>query len=73
MYKTKNEIEKWLKAFNSEQVERIMADNYLDYIDENDLDGFERFRDNGAWPLNLLLHKHYLIYYPNGKVKIGGK
>ena len=22
---------------------------------------------------NFLLHKHYLIYYQNGKVKIGGK
>ena len=38
MYKTKKEIEKWIKLFNPEQVERLRADNYLDYIDDEDLD-----------------------------------
>ncbi len=36
---TKKEIEKWIEAFNPEQVERMRADNYLDYIDESDLNG----------------------------------
>ena len=47
MYKTKKEIEKWIKAFNPEQVERMRADNYLDHIDEEDLHGSERFRGGG--------------------------
>ena len=49
MYKTKKEIEDWIKKFNPEQVERMRADNYLDSIDEKDLHGSERFRvsENG--------------------------
>ena len=47
MYKTKKEIEKWIKAFNPEQVKRMRADNYLDYIDEGDLNGSARFRGGG--------------------------
>ena len=47
MYKTKKEIEKWIKAFNPKQVERMRADNYLDHIDEGDLNGSERFRGGG--------------------------
>ena len=39
MYKTKKEIEQWIKAFNLEQVERMRADNYLDHIDDKDLNG----------------------------------
>ncbi len=49
MYKTKNEIEEWIKTFNQEQVERMRADNYLNYIDDDDLNGFERFRSDGEW------------------------
>ena len=33
MYKTKKEIEKWIKAFNPEQVERMRADNFMDHLD----------------------------------------
>ena len=32
MYKTKKEIEKWIKAFNPEQVERMRADNIITWI-----------------------------------------
>ena len=59
MYKTKKEIEKWIKAFNQEQVERMKADNYMDYIDEEDLNGNgvvdegetdpTRINDEGDW------------------------
>ena len=41
MYKTKKEIEDWIKKFNPEQVERMRADNYLDHINDDDLDGNE--------------------------------
>ena len=50
MYKTKKEIEKWIKAFNPEQVERMRTDNYLDHIDEGDLNGSARFRSGGNCP-----------------------
>ena len=49
MYKTKKEIEKWIKVFNPVKVERMRADNYLDYIDDDDQNGYERFRDGGEW------------------------
>ena len=48
MYKTKKEIENWIGSFNSEQVEMMKADNYFDHIDDNDSDGFERFRFGGT-------------------------
>ena len=47
MYKTKKEIEGWMKKFNPEQVERMRADNYLDHIDDEDVSGSERFRGRG--------------------------
>ena len=43
MAKTKKEIEEWIKAFNLRQVERMKEDDYADYIDEDDINGFERF------------------------------
>ena len=73
MYKTKKEIEDWIKKFNPEQVERMRADNYLDHINDDDLDGNQRFRGSGNWSVELLLNKPYLIYYQHGKVKIGGR
>ena len=53
MYKTKKEIEKWSKACNTEHVERMRVDNYLDYIDNEDLDGCERFRWCGNWLVEM--------------------
>ena len=47
MYKTKKEIEDWIKKFNQEQVERMRADNYLDHKNDDDLDINERFRGGG--------------------------
>ena len=55
MYKTKKEIEKWIRSFNREQVERLKADNYLDHIHDKDLDGFERFRRGGNWSVELVV------------------
>ena len=64
MYKTKKEIEKWIKAFNPEQVERMRADNYLDHIDEEDLHGSERFRDGGNWSVELVVPQALLDLLP---------
>ena len=64
MYKTKKEIEKWIKAFNPEQVERMRADNYLDHIDEKDLHGSERFRDGGNWSVELVAPQALLDLLP---------
>ena len=36
-----------IKAFNPEQVERMRAEDYLDHIDNGDLDGCERFKVAG--------------------------
>ena len=69
MYKTKKEIEKWIKAFNSEQVERMRADNYLDYIDESDLNGSQRFRDGGAWSVELIAPQALLDLLPKWESK----
>ncbi len=64
MYKTKKEIEKWIKAFNPEQVERMRADNYLDHIDEGDLNGSERFRGGGNWSVELVAPQALLDLLP---------
>tara|TARA_B100000287_G_scaffold286851_1_gene270419 strand:- start:825 stop:1262 length:438 start_codon:yes stop_codon:yes gene_type:complete len=64
MYKTKKEIEKWIKAFNEEQVERMRADNYLDYIDDDDLNGYERFRGGGEWSVELVAPQALLDLLP---------
>ena len=64
MYKTKKEIEKWIKVFNPEQVERMRADNYLDHIDEEDLHGSERFRDGGNWSVELVAPQALLDLLP---------
>ena len=67
MYKTKNEIEKWIKAFNPEQVERMRADNYLDYIDDNN--GCERFKDGGEWLVELIAPQALLDLLPEWEMK----
>ncbi len=64
MYKTKKEIENWIKEFNLEQVERLRADNYLDHIDDEDLDGCERFRGGGNWTVELVVPKALLDLLP---------
>ena len=64
MYKTKKEIEKWINAFNPEQVERMRADNYLDHIDEGDLNGSERFRGGGNWSVELVVPQALLDLLP---------
>ena len=64
MYKTKKEIEKWIEAFNPEQVERMRADNYLDHIDEGDLNGSERFRGGGNWSVELVVPQALLDLLP---------
>ena len=69
MYKTKKEIEKWIKAFNPEQVERMRADNYLDHIDEADLHGCERFRGGGNWSVELVAPKALLDFLPEWESK----
>ena len=69
MYKTKKEIEKWIKAFNPEQVERMRADNYLDHIDEKDLHGSERFRDGGNWSVELVAPQALLDLLPEWESK----
>ena len=60
MYKTKKEIEKWIKA----KVERMRADNYLDHIDDKDLDGCERFRGGGSWSVELVVPQALLDLLP---------
>ncbi len=69
MYKTKKEIEKWIKAFNPEQVERMRADNYLDHIDEGDLNGSERFRGGGNWSVELVVPQALLDLLPEWESK----
>ena len=69
MYKTKKEIEKWIHAFNPEQVERMRADNYLDHIDEGDLNGSERFRGGGNWSVELVAPKAILDLLPEWESK----
>ena len=69
MYKTKKEIEKWIKAFNPEQVERMRADNYLDHIDEGDLNGSERFRGGGNWSVELVVPQAVLDLLPEWESK----
>ena len=64
MYKTKKEIEDWIKKFNPEQVERMRADNYLDHIDEGDLNGSERFRGGGNWSVELVVPQALLDLLP---------
>ena len=69
MYKTKKEIEKWIEAFNPEQVERMRADNYLDYIDESDLNGSQRFRDGGEWSVELIAPQALIDLLPEWESK----
>ena len=64
MYTTKKEIEEWIMAFNLEQVERMKADNYLDYIDDDDLNGSARFRGGGNWSVELVVPQALLDLLP---------
>ena len=65
MYKTKKEIEDWIKTFNSEQVERMRADNYVDHIEDKDLNGSERFRCGGNWSVELVVPQALLDLLPD--------
>ena len=47
----KKEIEVWIKAFNERQFERMKEDDYLDYVDKEDINGRERFRGGGNWTI----------------------
>ena len=69
MYKTKKEIEQWIKKFNPEQVERMRVDNYFDYINYDDLDGCERFRDGGNWSVELVVPQALLDLLPKWESK----
>ena len=69
MYKTKKEIEKWIKAFNPEQVERMRADNYLDHIDEEDLNGSISFRGGGNWSVKFVVLQAVLDLLPEWESK----
>ena len=69
MYKTKKEIDDWIKKFNPEQVERMRADNYLDPIDEEDLNGSERFRGGGNWSVELVAPQALLDLLPEWESK----
>ena len=69
MYKTKKEIEDWIKKFNPEQVERMRADNYLDHINDDDLDGNERFRSGGNWSVELVAPQALLDLLPEWESK----
>ena len=64
MAKTKKEIEEWIKAFNLRQVERMKEDDYDDYIDEDDINGFERFRGGGEWGIELTVPQAILDLLP---------
>ena len=69
MYITKKEIEDWIKKFNPEQVERMRADNYLDQIDNDDLNGSERFRGGGHWSVELVVPQALLDLLPEWESK----
>ncbi|WP_269608943.1 hypothetical protein [Prochlorococcus marinus] len=69
MYKNKKEIEKWIKAFNPEQVERMRVDNYLDHIDEGDINGSKRFRGGGNWSVELVVPQAVLDLLPEWESK----
>tara|TARA_Y100001968_G_scaffold259680_1_gene247035 strand:- start:22 stop:177 length:156 start_codon:yes stop_codon:yes gene_type:complete len=51
----------------------MRADNDLDHINDNDLDGNERFRGGGNWSVELVALQALLDLLPEWKVKIGGK
>jgi len=69
MYKTKKEIADWIKKFNTEQVERMRADKYLDHIDEGDLNGSQRFRGGGNWSVELVVPQALLDLLPDWESK----
>ena len=69
MHKTNKEIEDWIRKFNPEQVERMRADNYLDHINDDDLDGNERFRSGGNWSVELVAPQALLDLLPEWESK----
>ena len=69
MYKTKKEIEQWIKAFNLEQVERMRADNYLELIDDEDFNGCARFRGGGNWSVELVVPEALFDLLPEWESK----
>jgi len=42
----------------------MRADNYLDYIDESNLNGNQRFRDGGEWSVELIVPQALIDLLP---------
>ena len=59
MYKSKKEIEDWVKAFNKEQIKRMKEDKYEGYEEES-----ERFRGGGEWSVELTVPQAILDLLP---------
>ena len=57
------------KIFNPEEVERMRADNYLDYIDDDDQNGCERFKDGGEWSVEIIVPQALLDLLPKWESK----
>ena len=47
----------------------MRADNYLDHINDDDLDGNERFRSGGNWSVELVAPKALLDLLPEWESK----
>ena len=47
----------------------MKADNYLDYIDDYDLNGYERFRDSREWAVELVAPQALLDLLPEWESK----
>ena len=47
----------------------MRVDNYLDNIDNKDLNGCERFRDGGKWSLELIAPQAFLDLLPKCESK----
>ena len=69
----KKEIEVWIKAFNERQFERMKEDDYLDYVDKEDINGRERFRGGGNWTIEYTVPQAILDLLPEWEVIVGGK
>ena len=59
MYKSKKEIEDWIKAFNKGQLKRMKEDKYEGYEEES-----ERFRGGGEWAVELTVPQAILDLLP---------
>jgi len=60
----KKEVEVFIRKLNQSQVERMRRDEYDEYLDEDDLDGCERFRGGGEWSIELTIPKPILDLLP---------